>query len=209
MHALAIIAELIGIAVLETRDVELHEALQSPPTAPVAERPMLLAQSITAVLRRALPALRIASMWLISNADYLAKFDATSPSFKPDDVRVSSEVCAAVRGFWSSYATFANALSQAFPIELLPVGTGDLMLEEDVDMLGFTPLRRSLKDRAASRAAKNAAGLPPSAAEAGSSLHPNEEQVLRLGDLLADANLLAQSEVSNSRVGPWKLALGC
>ena len=194
MHALAIIAELMRIAVQETRGVQLHETLQHPPTAPASERTMLLAQSITAVLRRALPALRIASMWLLSNADCLSKFDATSATFKAEDSSVPPELCSAIRGFWTSYATFANALGHTFPLQYLPVTASDLMLEEDIDMLGFAPLRRRIKDASVSKAAK---GVSPALAAApiqSSTLHPNEEQVLRLGDLLGDANLLATSE---------------
>lgn len=187
MHALALITELLEIAILETRDVVLHEALQHPPTAPESSRPMLLAQSITAVLRRALPALRIASMWLLSNVDYLSKYDTTSAHFHQDDPTVPPELCNAMKSFWNSYANFANSIGNAFPLELLPITAGDLMLEEDVDMLGYAPLRRRMKEaKAQSNTTQTALG---------SDLHPNEEQVLRIGDLLGDANLLAQSEV--------------
>lgn len=194
LHTLALIAELMSIAITESRGVELHEALQRPATAPQSERSMLLAQSITAVLRRALPALRIASMWLLSNADYLAKFDTTSANFKTGDPSVAPEVCSAIRGFWTSYASFANSLASAFPLQMLPVTAGDFMLEEDIDMLGFAPLRRRMKDASVGSAAKNVSAALAAAANSSANLHPNEEQVLRLGDLLSDASLLAQSE---------------
>ena len=194
MHTLAVIAELMGIAVQETRDVQLHETLQHPPTALSSERTMLLAQSITAVLRRALPALRIASMWLLSNADYLSKFDSTSATFKSDDPSVPPAICSAIRGFWTNYATFANALAKAFPMQYLPVTASDLMLEEDIDMMGFAPLRRRMKDASVGKVARGVSAALSAAPVSNSTLHPNEEQVLRLGDLLGDANLLATSE---------------
>ena len=209
MHALAMLSELMVIANAETREVELAEALQTPPTAPPSEWGMLLAQSITAVLRRALPALRIASMWLLSNADYLARYDSTAATFKPataseggvssaDPAAPPPEVCMAIRGFWNTYMRCVNSLSRTFPADLLsPVASasGELMLEEDIDMLGFMPLRRRMKEASIGKAAKEVSGALASAAAASSTLHPNEEQVLRIGDLLSDAKLLAQSEV--------------
>ena len=196
MHALAITSELMGLAVRETQEVQLHEALQAPATAPKAEQPLLLAQSITAVLRRALPALRIASMWLLSNTDYLARYDSTAGSFAAGDSSVPPEVCAAVRGFWTSYANFTNALARAFPARLLPMSKGHVLLEEDIDMLGFAPLKRRMKEASIGKAAQEVSGVTANAAATSSAMHPNEEQILRICDLLGDAGLLAQSEVS-------------
>lgn len=181
---------------------------------------MLLAQSITAVLRRALPALRIASMWLLSNADYLARYDSTAATFKPaftseggiasaDPSAPPPEVCMAIRGFWNTYVRCVNSLSRAFPADIMsPVASasGELMLEEDIDMLGFMPLRRRMKEASIGKAAKEVSGALASAAAASSTLHPNEEQVLRVGDLLSDAKLLAQSEVGMPRSAISRLA---
>lgn len=211
MHALAISSELMSLAVRETQDLQLHEALQEPPTASKSEQPLLLAQSITAILRRALPALRIASMWLLSNTDYLARYDSTSATFSPSDSSVPPEVCAAVRGFWTSYSNFANALARAFPARLLPGAQGDVMLEEDIDMLGFAPLKRRLKEASVGRAAQEVFGALASAAASSSAMHPNEEHILRIGDLLGDAGLLAQSEASgfpNRRLNSLLSSLG-
>ena len=216
MHALAMLSELMVIANAETREVELAETLQPPPTATSSEWGMLLAQSITAVLRRALPALRIASMWLLSNADYLARYDSTAATFKPasaseggapstDFSAPPPEVCMAIRGFWNTYVRCVNSLSRAFPADIMsPVASasGELMLEEDIDMLGFMPLRRRMKEASIGKAAKEVSGALASAAAASSTLHPNEEQVLRIGDLLSDAKLLAQSEVGMPRLVP-------
>lgn len=204
MHALAIASELMSLAVRETQDVQLHEALQDPPTASQAERPLLLAQSISAVLRRALPALRITSMWLLSNTDYLARYDSTLGVFSAsDEIAAPPEVCAAVRSFWASYASFANALVRVFPARLLPVSQGDVLLEEDIDMLGFAPLKRRMKEASIGKAAQEVSGALASAAASSSAMHPNEEQVLRVADLLADAGLLANSEVSSCCRACW------
>lgn len=209
MHALAVSSELMSLAARETQDVQLHEALQHPPTASKAERPLLLAQSISAVLRRALPALRISSMWLLSNNDYLARFDSTSASFGTSDASLPPEVCAAVRGFWMSYANFANALARAFPAHLLPDSRSHVLLEEDIDMLGFAPLKRRMKEAPIGKAAQEVSGALADAAATSSTMHPNEEQVLRIADLLADAGLLAHSEVRYGYIRPeMRLTVG-
>lgn len=195
MHSLAIITELMNVGTGELRATNRQQVLQQVAQASKAEQSMLLAQSVSAVLRRTLPALRIASMWLLSNGAYLSRYDSTTAQYKPDDPNIPQEVCIAVRGFWNTYSTFVNALQFAFPASVLPSTSGDTMLEEDVDMLGFAPLRRRMTETSAGKTGQGLSGNLATSAAAGSALHPNEEQVLRLADLLADANLLALSEV--------------
>lgn len=131
-----------------------------------------LAQRITAVLRRLLPSLRIMSRWLKSHIEYVGRI---APA--------SSEVARSVTSFWSSYKRLMFALAQVFPLAQLP--ELDQPLEEDRDMRGFAPLRGH-------RAAKsNDEEIPPSNGE----VHPNEEQLMRLADLLVDVKLLMQTDV--------------
>lgn len=197
MHSLAIITELMNVGTGEVRSANGRQILQQVSQASKSEQSMILAQSVSAVLRRTLPALRIASMWLLSNGAYLSRYDSTTAQYKPDDPNIPQEVCIALRGFWSTYTTFINALQTAFPASVLPSTSGDTMLEEDVDMLGFAPLRRRMTETSAGKTGQGLSGALATSAAAGSALHPNEEQVLRIADLLADANLLALSEVSS------------
>lgn len=130
-----------------------------------------LAQRITAVLRRLLPSLRIMSRWLKSHIEYVGRLSPASP-----------EVARAVSNFWSSYKRLMFALAQVFPLAHLP--ELDHPLEEDRDMRGFLPLRGH---RAAPSSDEE---QPPSNAE----VHPNEEQLMRLADLLVDTRLLMQTD---------------
>lgn len=198
MHALAIITELLDVGVGELRSVDPREIARQISQASDGEDNMIVAQSISAIVRRTLPALRIASMWFLSNGDYLSRYDSTNARYRKDEPDVPEEVCIAVKRFWDIYIAFVNVLQSAFPHNLLKATTADIMLEEDIDMLGFSPLRRRLKETTSSKgsATKSATVL---SSTAGTTLHPNEEQVLRLGDILADANLLAHSDVSSSR----------
>jgi hypothetical protein len=196
MHSLAIITELLNVGTGELRSINRYQVQQQIAQASKSEQSMIVAQSISAVLRRTLPALRIASMWLLSNGAYLSRYDTTTAQFKVDDSSVPQEVCIAVRGFWNTYIAFMNSLQTAFPGSSLPVTSGETLLEEDIDMLGFAPLRRRMTETAGGKTGQAFSGTLALSAAAGSNLHPNEEQVLRLGDLLADASLLAQSDVS-------------
>lgn len=195
MHSLAIITELLNVGTSELRIVSRQQILQQTARASASEKSMILAQSVSAVLRRTLPALRIASMWLLSNGAYLSRYDTTTAAYKADDPNIPQEVCIAIRGFWNTYTIFVNALQTAFPASVLPSTSGDTMLEEDIDMLGFAPLRRRMTETSAGKTGQGLSGALAASAAAGSALHPNEEQVLRLSDLLADANLLALAEV--------------
>lgn len=136
-----------------------------------------LAQRITAEFRRTLPALRIASKWLRSNLSYIESAQssvATSPTFS-----------AAITEFWSVYAEFFTALSETFPRARLPVLKGPL--EEDVDMSGFSPIKRMMFNLPAST---------DNGLESGQSqVHPNEEQLMRIADLLGDALSVSDLEV--------------
>lgn len=131
-----------------------------------------LAQRITAVLRRLLPSLRIMSRWLKSHIEYVGRLAPASP-----------EVARSVSSFWASYKRLMFALAQVFPLAQLP--ELDQPLEEDRDMRGFSPLRGH-------RASANFDETqPPTNGE----VHPNEEQLMRLADLLVDVKLLMQTDV--------------
>jgi len=128
-----------------------------------------LAQKISATFRRMLSSLRIASKWLKANVntigDHAISFHSSTESF------------------WATYANFATKLFTIFPPDELPVLKAPL--EEDLDMKGFSPLKRGMNE--VLEAEGRAIGL--------NQVHPNDEQLMRIGDLLADAQLIAEDEV--------------
>lgn len=109
------------------------------------------------------------------------------------DYDVSShELGLALEAFWHAFADFNNSIKLAFPLDGLPSAReGGVWLEEDVDLLGFAPLRRGLKEGVAA-----ADGMPAEVARVGQDVHPNDEQLMRIAELQADALLIADTEVS-------------
>ena len=127
-----------------------------------------LATKISPVLRRALPALRISSKWLLRHVEY------TYPTSIADSTP---------KALWTAHVQLANALSDAFPMEKLPQLPTEAALEEDVDMAGFLPLGGS----------GSGGGQPVRSPFIAS--HPNEEHLMRVAGLLADFQLLASGRV--------------
>ncbi|TBU22433.1 hypothetical protein BD311DRAFT_676088 [Dichomitus squalens] len=185
-----------------------------------------LAQRITAAFRRTLPALRIASKWLRANMRYVGQpapsgangveAETSSSKLKGRDRRRGNDwrspsvslslTIPGLSEFWRAYAQFSTALHKAFPTEKLPklVTT----LEEDVEMAGFSPLKRFVPGEVVS--AVGAAGASKDGAKdvrSGSAnraaqpilpeqVHPNEEQLMRIADLLVDAQAIVKDEAS-------------
>lgn len=155
-----------------------------------------LAQKISAIFRRTLPALRIASKWLRANFKYLEQ-DQEFVAFQAKEKRKNSTVAKRdankISGysvktikFWNSYASFALALSQAFPIQNLP--SFEAPLEEDVEMRGFLPLRHLIGE-------EHKPGDKAPTSGVLSEVHPNVEQLMRIMDLLKDGKILLDLEV--------------
>lgn len=198
---------------LENGIVELAEA----PPDDAAEGD--LAQRITATFRRTLPALRMAGKWLRSNTRYLsqglkqaANGDEAAPSTSRDtgrnrDRRQGSATITigGIHEFWREYARFGNSLVGAFPAEKLPELR--TQLEEDVDMAGFLPLRKYMtgSDGKPLGIARQTPAESPEEqqerAQGREQVHPNEEQLMRIADILADAKAVAEDEVSSSNYG--------
>lgn len=144
---------------------------------PLAE----LAHNISAPLRRILPSLRIISKWLKLHLEYLARYStARQPA-----------VSEAIASFWQRYTRLIGALANLFPITQLPQLTRSL--EEDRDMKGFMPLSRGMTT---SHGCERDADAERSAEEDAQWVHPNEEQLMRIGDLQVDARLIMQTAVS-------------
>ena len=180
-----------------------------------------LAQRITAAFRRTLPALRMSSKWLRANLRYVNTV-TTDPEpnaskgkgrdrRRGGDRRSSSmSLSVSIPGlpeFWRVYAQFSTALLRSFPVDRLPkLAT---LLEEDIEMAGFMPLKRfvPLEVVGAASSKENAKVPPTGTTNAGlqtavpaEQVHPNEEQLMRIADLLADAQAIAKDEVCFLRV---------
>lgn len=136
-----------------------------------------LGQQITRVFRRILPALRIASKWLRTNANYLVA-SVTSAS-SPDYYKNS------IKKFWESYASFLTPLSETFPLAKLPELKKPL--DEDVELAGFSPVRKAMFIEPI----ESENGLAPEQQD----VHPNEEFLMRISDLLRDAEQIAVLQV--------------
>lgn len=166
-------------------EVGIHELKVLPPVdAPKDD----LAQRITAIFRRTLPALRIASKWLKANIKYLTRdpeFIANLAMKKIEAASGSSGSRNNTRRFWKKLAEFLTALSRTFPAEKLPSLTEPL--EEDIEMRGFVPL----KDMMGEIKDDTSLASPGQAQD----VHPNAWQLMRISDLLQDAGELADCKV--------------
>ncbi|GAC98168.1 hypothetical protein PHSY_005757 [Pseudozyma hubeiensis SY62] len=107
---------------------------------------------------------------------------------------------------WSQYVDLINSLRYAFPFDSLPnigkvgsVGAPALCLEEDSDMRGFAPTRKATQSTipggttinvGMGEACANVEAVRPS------QVHPNEEQLMRIADLMIDAKVIAESDAS-------------
>lgn len=210
-HVLSTAQALFDIATAQSR-IALENA-SLPPSGPAHKAAARDGQSpaaknLTPVMRRVLPAMRIASKWIKSHLDYIDRSQQTciskaaeglgAPQGKSDNAEAVA--CAAaelaliqrVEDFWASFVIFTNTLRYAFPFDALPnlgtvrpTGAAPLSLEEDTDLRGFIPTRRGMltQDDKPVKSADRA-------------LHPNEEQLMRIADLLVDAKVIAESEAS-------------
>lgn len=158
-----------------------------------------LAQRITAPFRRTLPALRIASKWLVANIKYVLHAAQHPVGEQPGPIGKGTRgvLIEGLPLFWAKFAQFYSTLGSTFPAEWLPPLTTPL--DEDVDLKGFLPLRDLLVDGGVltdpvpgSEIEGRQNGTPSHVRE---KVHPNEEQLMRIWDLLKDAKLLAGLEV--------------
>ena len=200
----------------------LHRVLLEVGIAQIAEAPPEdagdhdLAQRITAAFRRTLPALRMAGKWVRANLRYIAQTtqqDGTGSKPKGRDGRrnndrrssstsTTSTPFPGLPEFWSAYAQFSTALRRAFPPKELPVL--DITLEEDVDLAGFLPLKKFVPGEvvggsSSKDGSKTSQGGSTDKAHnvPAEQVHPNVEQLMRIADLIVDAEALAEDAVSS------------
>ncbi|GAA5902361.1 hypothetical protein JCM5296_003121 [Sporobolomyces johnsonii] len=216
LHILSLYTILLSTGSAETND--LYTANLS---AAAADEPVPLAQNISAVLRRSLPALRIMSKWLMGQLEYISRVEArvkarerkrTRPSTGTEEeaqrasldseadgapVLTVAELQQVLDNLWIAFADFSNSMKLAFPLAELPSLLDEgVWLEEDVDMLGFAPLRRGMKEGVMK--GQEGGARPREIRRVGRDVHPNEEQLMRIADGQRDAALLADSP--NSRI---------
>lgn len=170
--------------------------LAVPPPSDVDVGENSLALKITAVFRRTLPGLRIASKWLRANFKTLMQdpeYVAFREQEKAKGIEVSKEAPHKISGysirtveFWKSYADFVRALEEAFPKSSLQALTSPL--DEDIDMRGFLPLKKLMGE--------DNEGDDQGSPQTREKPHPNAEQLMRIYDLLEDAKLLVELPVS-------------
>ncbi|KAJ7053346.1 hypothetical protein C8F01DRAFT_552970 [Mycena amicta] len=194
-----------------SRPVEELQQTQTPAKTKTTKKTEL-AERITAVFRRTLPALRVGSKWLLANWGLV---DAGAAARDREQEREGSEK--ELETFWSTYAQFLRLLAKTFPEEELPtltvavaVSDGDggsdgheseqldvdaeLELEEDLDMRGWLPLRGLMGgpldgDQEQAGRRRHVIGL-------NEEVHPNVEHLMRIRDLLRDGRKIAGMEGS-------------
>lgn len=128
-----------------------------------------LSEKVSAVARRMLPSLRIMSKWLYCvHARLLPRNNG------------STEVHTLMKSFLSEYVATFNIASKVFPIEQLP--RLSYPLEEDIDLRGFTGLDGGLRARHI-----HLGSWEQVDSDTLSKLHPNEEMLMRIADLIEDA----------------------
>lgn len=173
LHILAVYRVLLDVGAVELAEPEQPDAGEGD-----------LAQRITAVFRRTLPALRIAGKWLKANYKYVIQ------NTENDGGDGSGTE---IQAFWSAYAQFFCALIRAFPMNRLPAISS--LLEEDMDMKGFLPLRKTMGEVSSSpRTDPNKSSTTGDQSE--EQVHPNVEQLMRIHDLLKDADAVVAMEVT-------------
>ena len=136
---------------------------------------------ITAVTRRVLPALRLYSSWLLSNAEILA-------------AQVGDNVLnVQVRELWKIYATALTLMTSTFAVSQLP--EVDYLLDEDENTMGFKPLDNETTKRRYYAGADLVVQRPKYHDRGIQRHHPNVEMLGRIRDLLTDGMIQHLDEV--------------
>ena len=174
-----------------------------------------LAQSITAVFRRELPALRLAGKWLRANIKYVLEqsraviggrvevngsTEALGGGDRRTDKRQESRrrsnipnvTIIGTRDFWQAYTEFSTTALGIFPVDSLPPLS--VLLDEDRETTGFLPLKRTATEAGSAVAGADFPNGPQGT-------HPNAEFLMRIHELLLDAQALAEEEV-RARIPP-------
>ena len=207
LHLVGLMRVLVEVGASETREA-VDMAQRHPPSDPAGTNPSTsLSRNITAIFRRMLPALRIASKWLKTHVEYIERgkelHQFSQASSGQDNGSAAamhkSQLREAVDKLWVQYVSFINVIRFAFPFDKLPKlgtvgqsGMTSLNFEEDQDMRGFVPMKKAMLIDAGSQGREKGGG----AGAEENQLHPNEEHLIRIADLLIDAKVVAESDSS-------------
>ncbi|KAK9386797.1 hypothetical protein V1515DRAFT_571616 [Lipomyces mesembrius] len=134
-------------------------------------------EGVSAVARRALYGLRIYSAWLMVNAQSMTLAEEQFPTLSVQ-----------IRGMWMDYADTLSSIAILFGN--LNLERTDVLLKEDIDLIGCEPLKGGFHGIRARAQELTFAGIE----EVTSRLHPTEETLLRISDLLADAVTLSNRD---------------
>ncbi|GAA6060118.1 hypothetical protein JCM10212_003526 [Sporobolomyces blumeae] len=103
----------------------------------------------------------------------------------------TAEFARTLEEFWSAFADYSNSIKLAFPAERgLPVLEDAVWLEEDVELLGFAPLRKA-------KSASQGIGEKEGARKVGRDVHPNQEVLMRVEEGQRLAQKVAESRVAS------------
>jgi hypothetical protein len=134
-------------------------------------------EKLTAVVRRALPALRHYSSWLRSSCSSLHR-------------QTDETVVAHVHEFWKRYAEALTVLTTTFDVADLP--SVDYLLEEDLDTVAFIPLSSGIS---ADRYREDDHTKPKIGDTGVQRLHPNQEMLARVRGLVLDGIQIVMGDV--------------
>ncbi|KAJ8082176.1 hypothetical protein PM082_008023 [Marasmius tenuissimus] len=180
-------------------EVGIEQLKEPAPVGPDGD----LSQRIMVEFRRALPALRIASKWLLANFKLVMQdpesFGTRSGkgskrAQRKSDGQISPSSVQTIE-FWEKYAEFLRVLSRAFPSSKLPDLT--FALSEDIEMRGFLPLKGMLDAKVEDEPKNHGSGVTEGEAPTEEKeVHPNVVQLMRIKDLLDDAKKIVDMENS-------------
>ncbi|KAJ7485823.1 hypothetical protein FB451DRAFT_1083325, partial [Mycena latifolia] len=211
-HLLALHTALLGAGVRELVEVD---------TARAQAQGGALAERISAELRRALPALRVGSKWVLGNWGWVLAAgnnkarEAMGWNAGEEEEEEEAELRAQLERFWGTYAEFLRRLVRTFPLAQLPaLSEGaeggekggsvefELELEEDLDMRGWLPLRGFMGGDNVAAKGDEVADTDADTDKrdrrtvGGEEVHPNVEQLMRIADLLRDGRRIVGLEGS-------------
>lgn len=155
-----------------------------------------LDEKITAKLRRMLEATRETLRWTRVNVDFLSGTGGAGIAASTSMSEVTAKrLRAESRKYWDTLASLLTALENAFDVGTLP-GT-KAVLAEDVELQGFLPLQ--LLPKQGETNGMNGVDVPGGLGlglTAVSELHPNEEHLMRVRDILRGGEELTHLTVS-------------
>lgn len=164
---------------LQLLQPELDDATHGHDTPDVtAKRTENPTETVTAVTRRILPALRQYSTWLVATAPVIAAQVG------------GAAINVHIKEMWSMYCTTLSLLVAAVPVAQLPAI--DYLLEEDAATVGFKPFRDSslcgiyTDDEGKPKKRSTDPGVERH--------HPNVEMAARIREILRDGMLLATND---------------